>query len=78
MRMTSRASFSRRRVALGFAAILAFPVVPAFAGRKRSAGEIVCRWRRDTTHQRPIGADLFHGRSRFAHFGRSHYGDRAG
>src|SRR5882672_1043257 len=37
--MNSRASFSRRRVALGFAAILAFPAVPAFAGGKRSAGE---------------------------------------
>jgi hypothetical protein len=39
MKMNNRASFSRRRVALGFAAILAFPAVPAFAGGKRSAGE---------------------------------------
>src|SRR5260370_2367229 len=39
MKMNSRASFSRRRLALGFAAILVFPAVPAFAGGKRSAGE---------------------------------------
>src|SRR5260370_33632003 len=39
MKMNSRASFSRRRLALGFAAILAFPAVPAFAGGKRFAGE---------------------------------------
>jgi hypothetical protein len=39
MKMNSRASFSRRRLALGFAAILAFTAVPAFAGGKRSAGE---------------------------------------
>src|SRR5712675_536305 len=39
MKMNNRASFSRRRVALGFAAILAFPAIPAFAGGKRSAGE---------------------------------------
>jgi hypothetical protein len=39
MKMNNRASFSRRRVALVFAAILAFPAVPAFAGGKRSAGE---------------------------------------
>jgi len=34
-KMNDRASFSRRRLALGFAAILAFPVVPAFAKEKR-------------------------------------------
>ena len=39
MKMNSRASFSRRRLALGFAAILAFPAVPAFAGGKGGAGE---------------------------------------
>jgi hypothetical protein len=39
MKMNSRASFSRRRLALGFAASLAFPVVPAFAKEKRPAGE---------------------------------------
>jgi hypothetical protein len=35
MRMKIGPTFSRRRLALGFAAILAFPVVPAFAKEKR-------------------------------------------
>ena len=34
-KMNDRVSFSRRRLALGFAAILAFPGVPAFAKEKR-------------------------------------------
>src|SRR5260370_36539485 len=33
--MNDRGSFSSRRLALGFAGILAFPVVPAFAKEKR-------------------------------------------
>jgi hypothetical protein len=55
MRMTSRASFSRRRVTLGFAAILAFPVVPAFAGRKRSAGEQPAKKFLGSIYQRYLG-----------------------
>ena len=39
--MNSRASFSRRRLALGFAAILAFPAVPAFAGGSAPPGSIL-------------------------------------
>jgi Protein of unknown function (DUF3828) len=39
MKMKSEATFSRRRLALGFATILAFPAVPAFAEGKRPTGE---------------------------------------
>jgi hypothetical protein len=39
MKMTSGATFSRCRLALGFATILAFPAVPASAEGKRPTGE---------------------------------------
>ena len=55
MRMNSRASFSRRRLALGFAAILAFPAVPAFAGRKRFAGEQPAKKFLGSIYQRYLG-----------------------
>ncbi len=53
--MNDRASFSRRRLALGFAIILAFPVVPAFAGRKRSAGEHPAKKFLGSIYQRYLG-----------------------
>src|SRR5260370_22569805 len=55
MKMNSRASFSRRRLALGFAAILAFPAVPAFAGGKRSAGEPTAKKFLGFIYQRYLG-----------------------
>ena len=55
MKMNSRASFSRRRLALGFAAILAFPAVPAFAGGKRSAGEHAAKKFLGSIYQRYLG-----------------------
>ena len=39
MDMNIGPAFSRRRLALGFATTFAFTVAPAFAGRKRGAGE---------------------------------------
>jgi hypothetical protein len=55
MKMNSRASFSRRRLALGFAAILAFTAVPAFAGGKRSAGEHPAKQFLGSIYQRYLG-----------------------
>ncbi len=55
MKMNSRASFSRRHLALGFAAILAFPAVPAFAGGKRSAGEHAAKKFLGSIYQRYVG-----------------------
>jgi hypothetical protein len=55
MKMHSRASFSRRRLALGFAAILAFTAVPAFAGGKRSAGEHPAKQFLGSIYQRYLG-----------------------
>jgi hypothetical protein len=55
MKMNSRASFSRRRLALGFAAILAFPAVPAFAGGKRGAGEHAVKKFLGSIYQRYLG-----------------------
>ncbi len=55
MKMNSRASFSRRRLALGFAAILAFPAVPAFAGGKRSTGEHPAKKFLGSIYQRYLG-----------------------
>ncbi len=55
MKMNSPASFSRRRLALGFAAILAFPAVPAFAGGKRSAGEHAAKKFLGSIYQRYVG-----------------------
>src|SRR6266404_1170266 len=40
--------------------------------------QIVSRCRVVTANLLPIGAQLLHVRSRFAHFGRSHCSDRAG
>jgi hypothetical protein len=39
MKMNIGPTCSRRRIALGFAALLAFPVVPAFSAGKRSGGK---------------------------------------
>jgi hypothetical protein len=55
MKMNSRASFSRRRVALGFAAILVYPTVPAFAGRMRSAGKQPAKKFLASIYQRYLG-----------------------
>jgi hypothetical protein len=55
MKIDGRASFSRRRLALGFAAILAFPAVPAFAGGKRSAGEHAAKKFLGSIYQRYVG-----------------------
>src|SRR5258706_2254068 len=55
MKMNSRASFSRRRLALGFAAILAFTAVPAFAGGKCSAGEHPAKQFLGSIYQRYLG-----------------------
>src|SRR6266481_4106807 len=55
MKTNSRALFSRRRLALGFAAILAFPAVPAFAGGKRGAGEHAAKKFLGSIYQRYVG-----------------------
>ena len=55
MKMNIGATFSRRRLVLGFAAILAFPAVPAFAGRKHSAGEPVAKKFLGSIYQRYLG-----------------------
>src|SRR5258708_15506418 len=55
MKIDGRASFSRRRLALGFAAILAFPAVPTFAGGKRSAGEHAAKKFLGSIYQRYVG-----------------------
>jgi hypothetical protein len=54
-KMNDRASFSRRRLALGFATILAFPVVPAFAREKRPAGEPAAKKFLGSIYQRYLG-----------------------
>jgi len=53
--MNDRASFSRRRLALGFAAILAFPIVPALAREKRSAEEPTPKKFLGSIYQRYLG-----------------------
>jgi Protein of unknown function (DUF3828) len=55
MKMNSRASFSRRHLALGFAAILAFPVAPVFAGREHRAREDAAKKFLGSIYQRYLG-----------------------
>lgn len=48
-------AFSRRRLAFGFASILAFRVVPAFAGGKRHAGKPAAEEFLGSIYQRYLG-----------------------
>jgi len=55
MKMNIGSTVSRRRLALGFAAIIAFPAVPAFAGGRRSAGEPAAKKFLGSIYQRYLG-----------------------
>jgi hypothetical protein len=55
MKVNSGASFSRRRLALGLATILAFRSARAFAGRKHAAGESAAKKFLGSIYQRYLG-----------------------
>ena len=55
MRMNIGPTFSRRHLAAGFAAILAFPIVPALAWEKRFAGEPTAKKFLGSIYQRYVG-----------------------
>src|SRR5260370_5066440 len=55
MKMKIESTFSRRRLAFGFASILAFRAVPAFAGGKRHAGKPAAEEFLDSIYQRYLG-----------------------
>src|SRR5260370_1433815 len=55
MKKNIESTFSRRRLALGFASILAFRAVPAFAGGKRHAGKPAAEEFLGSIYQRYLG-----------------------
>jgi hypothetical protein len=55
MKMNTGPTFSRRCLALGFAAVLAFPTVPAFARKKHSAGDSTAKNFLGSIYQRYLG-----------------------
>jgi hypothetical protein len=55
MKMKIGSTFSRRRLAFGFASILAFRAVPAFAGGKRHAGKPAAAEFLGSIYQRYLG-----------------------
>jgi len=55
MKMKIGSTFSRRRLAFGFASILAFRAVPAFAGGKRHAGKPAAKEFLGSIYQRYLG-----------------------
>jgi hypothetical protein len=55
MKMNIGPTFSRRRLALGFAAVLVFPALPAFAGRKHPAKENTAKKFLASIYQRYLG-----------------------
>ena len=55
MKMKIGSTFSRRRLAFGFASILAFRAVPAFAGGKRHAGKPAAEEFLGSIYQRYLG-----------------------
>jgi hypothetical protein len=55
MKMNIAVTFSRRRLVLGLATILAFLAVPAFAGGKRSSGEPAAKKFLGSIYQRYLG-----------------------